>query len=286
MGVEVLLVVEGGAVDPRQLRVLLVAAPVRAGEAGQLQRLDRPRVLQVRAAAEIGEVALRVEGDRALGGVDQLDLVRLVLLLEVALCLLGARPPRGSRSGPRRAPCGSPPRSPRARPRRSAPGTRSRSRSRSRSAGRSRPSCRGRDGGRPRRAGARPSGAGRRARRGLPCRGSSGSGSAGRPRAAAKVLDVAVRAHEDGLLGQLRPDRARRVEAGRAVGKFEFRVVGKDDLHVGRGYFAPREDDRNDELDDSPAPDPERGAGRRGRPRSGLAFSLRPRRRPSARRGT
>ena len=88
--VEVLLAVEGSAVDPRQLRVLLVAAPVRAGEAGQLERLDRLRVLQVRAAAEIGEVALRVEGDRAFGGVDQLDLVGLVLLVEVALGLLGA----------------------------------------------------------------------------------------------------------------------------------------------------------------------------------------------------
>ena len=76
--VEVLLVVEGGAVDARQLLVLLVAAPVRAGEAGQLQRLDRLRVLEVRAAAEVGEVALRVQADLALGGVDELELVRLV----------------------------------------------------------------------------------------------------------------------------------------------------------------------------------------------------------------
>ena len=49
----------------------------------------------------------------------------------------------------------------------------------------------------------------------------------------AQVLDVAVRAHQHGLLGELRPDRARRVEAGRAVGKFEFRFVGKNDLHDG-----------------------------------------------------
>ena len=36
----------------------------------------------MRASAEVGEVALSVEGDRAVGGVDELDLVRLVLLLE------------------------------------------------------------------------------------------------------------------------------------------------------------------------------------------------------------
>src|SRR4029078_10456381 len=79
---EVGLVVEGGAVDARQLRLRHVAAPVRAGEAGELERLDRLRALQVRAAAEVGEVALRVEGDRAVGGVDELDLVRLPLGLE------------------------------------------------------------------------------------------------------------------------------------------------------------------------------------------------------------
>src|SRR5918912_1303060 len=77
--VERLLRVEGGAVDPRQLRVPLVAAPVRAREPRQPERLDRPRVLQVRPAAEVGEVALRVEGDRVVGRVDELDLVRLAL---------------------------------------------------------------------------------------------------------------------------------------------------------------------------------------------------------------
>src|SRR6266568_8284298 len=76
--VEVGLGVERGAVDARQLGVLLVAAPVRAGEPRQLDGLDRARVLQMRAAAEIGEVALRVERDRAFRGVDELHLVRLV----------------------------------------------------------------------------------------------------------------------------------------------------------------------------------------------------------------
>src|SRR5438105_3760402 len=86
---EVVLRIEGSPVDPRELRVLLVAAPVGAGEPGQLERLDRLRVLEVRAAAEIGEVALRVEGDSALGRVDELDLVRLVVAGEVALGLFG-----------------------------------------------------------------------------------------------------------------------------------------------------------------------------------------------------
>ena len=47
VGLEVVLRVERGAVDPRELRVLLVPAPVGAGEAGQLERLDRLRVLEV-----------------------------------------------------------------------------------------------------------------------------------------------------------------------------------------------------------------------------------------------
>ena len=81
---EVLLREERRPVDPRQLRVVLVATPVRAGEPGQLERLDRARVLQVRPAAEIGEVALRVERDRPVRGVDQLRLVRLALCVEAS----------------------------------------------------------------------------------------------------------------------------------------------------------------------------------------------------------
>ena len=87
--VEILLGEERRPVDPGQLRVVRVAAPVGAGERGELERLDRRRVLQVRAAAEVGEVALRIERDRALGGIDELDLVRLALGLEPGAGLVG-----------------------------------------------------------------------------------------------------------------------------------------------------------------------------------------------------
>ena len=88
VGVEIRLRVERGAVDPCQLRVLLVAAPVGAREPGQLERLDRVRVLQMRAAAEVGEVALRIQGDVALCGGDELHLVRLALRLEPGASLV------------------------------------------------------------------------------------------------------------------------------------------------------------------------------------------------------
>src|SRR3954453_16276998 len=88
VGVEVLLVVEGRPVDASQLLVAFVAAPVGAGGACQLDSLNRLRVLQVRAPAEVGEVALRVERDRPVSSVDELDLVRLALLAEEAARLL------------------------------------------------------------------------------------------------------------------------------------------------------------------------------------------------------
>src|SRR6187397_1190220 len=87
--VQVGLRVEGRAVDPRQLRVLLVPAPVRAGEARQLERLDRLRGLEMRASAEVGEVALRVERDVPFGRVHELDLVVLALRGEALLRSLG-----------------------------------------------------------------------------------------------------------------------------------------------------------------------------------------------------
>ena len=59
-------------------------------------------------------------------------------------------------------------------------------------------------------------------------------------RAAAAVLDAAVRAHEHGLLGELRADRARGVEAGRAVRELELLAVGENDLHRDRIRLAGR----------------------------------------------
>ncbi len=87
--VEVLLGEERRPVDPGQLRVVRVAAPVGAGERRELEGLDRRRVLEVRAAAEVREVALRIQRDGALSGVDELDLVRLVLGLEPRAGLVG-----------------------------------------------------------------------------------------------------------------------------------------------------------------------------------------------------
>ena len=87
---ELLLGDEGGAVEAREHRVLLVAAPVGAGEAGELVRALAQLVgtRQVWPAAEIDEVALGVDGDGRdlavfdFGGGDQirdeLDLERLV----------------------------------------------------------------------------------------------------------------------------------------------------------------------------------------------------------------
>src|SRR4029450_2852688 len=57
-------------------------------ETGQLDRLDRRRVLEVRATAEIGEVTLGVEGDRSLGRIDELDLVVLAFRLAAPPCLV------------------------------------------------------------------------------------------------------------------------------------------------------------------------------------------------------
>ena len=71
---------ERGAVDALQHRVVLVAAPVGAGDAHQLDRPDLAGRVRVTAAAQIGELADRVERDRlALGDLARdLDLVRVV----------------------------------------------------------------------------------------------------------------------------------------------------------------------------------------------------------------
>src|SRR4029079_9964008 len=55
----------------------------------------------------------------------------------------------------------------------------------------------------------------------------------------ARVLHDAVRAHEHGLLGELRPDRARRVEPGGAVGQLERVPVGENDLQPSKDTHRP-----------------------------------------------
>ena len=74
---------EGDAVDAYKLVALFVAAPVCAGEAGNLGGLDGAGVGQVRATAKVGEVALGVGGDVAvLKLADELALVCLAAVAE------------------------------------------------------------------------------------------------------------------------------------------------------------------------------------------------------------
>ena len=215
----------------------------------------------MRPAAQVEEIALRVERDVAVGRVDELDLVRLALALESAARLVAvdllALPvaPLGDLAADLLL---EPLEHVLARPARE---TRSRSRSRSRSAGRSPPSCPGRAGAPPRRAGARPSGGAPRARRDRPCRGWSGSGSPRRPEAAAAGRGRPVRADEDGLLGELRADCARGVEPGGTVRKLELGAIWKDDPHAEQDTQAPAEQDPDETEEGSPTPDPERENG-------------------------
>ena len=75
--VQVLPGEERGAVDALQLRVVLVAQPVRAGDVEQLERLDAPGGRDVRPAAEVGELAGLVDGDLLVGRGELLDEVAL-----------------------------------------------------------------------------------------------------------------------------------------------------------------------------------------------------------------
>ena len=76
--VEFRLRLEHDAVDALQHRALLVAAPVRARDAGELERRHLRRAVDVRAFAEIEERALLVQRHLLVGDAfDQLDLERL-----------------------------------------------------------------------------------------------------------------------------------------------------------------------------------------------------------------
>src|SRR5919197_1606877 len=240
IGVQIRLVVEGRAVDPRQLPVVLVPAPVRAGEAGQLQCLDWLRVLQVRAPAEVREVALRVEGDLTVRSVDELDLVGLAFLLEASPRLLAGDlftlPLPALRDllshlglDPLEV------------------GLRDR-------LGELEVVVEAVFDGRPDRdLAARveaPNRLGEQMRRRvaedverlpivLVARGKDLDPLAVLERQP-QILDVPIRAHEDGLLGQPWADRGCRVATGRAVRKFKLGRVRKDDLHARAGYSGRR----------------------------------------------
>ena len=73
-----------GAVDALEHRVVLVAAPVRPGDAHQLERRDEPGVLEVRAQAEVLPAVVAEDADAfaaAFGlfdAFDDLDLERLI----------------------------------------------------------------------------------------------------------------------------------------------------------------------------------------------------------------
>ena len=85
VGLERRLVGEAGAVDALEHPVLLVAAPVGAGDREQLEGLDLAGRGDVRPAAEVGEAALAVDRDgRVVDRLDQLDLVDLALVAEGA----------------------------------------------------------------------------------------------------------------------------------------------------------------------------------------------------------
>jgi hypothetical protein len=79
VGIELLLVGPGGAVDALQLLVLGVAAPVGAGDAGQLERLQEARVGHVRAAAHVHVFLVVVQAHGGFVG-HVLDQPQLVVL--------------------------------------------------------------------------------------------------------------------------------------------------------------------------------------------------------------
>ena len=81
---EVAFLGEGHAVDAGELLLGLVPFPVGPGYGHDLGRLDMPRVGNVRASTEVGEVALGVKGDGAFfKAFEQVQLVLVSFLLEV-----------------------------------------------------------------------------------------------------------------------------------------------------------------------------------------------------------
>ena len=92
VGVEVLLVEEGGAVDALEHRLVGVAFPVGPGDREELERADLAGVGDVRASAEVDELALAVEAQ---------DAVLVQLVVDVLDLEAPGRGPRRT-GGPRR----------------------------------------------------------------------------------------------------------------------------------------------------------------------------------------
>ncbi len=79
--VELFFVEKSSAVNPLQLCLALIRAPVGARHLHQLEGLDEAGVGHMRPAAQIGEIALLIERDRAVGQIaDHFQLVGLVLI--------------------------------------------------------------------------------------------------------------------------------------------------------------------------------------------------------------
>ena len=87
VSLQLFLALEGNAVDSLEHLPVAVAPPVSAAGIEQLEAvvLDPAGVIQMGACAQVGEIALRIEGnDRVLGQVvDQLHLVGLIALLHI-----------------------------------------------------------------------------------------------------------------------------------------------------------------------------------------------------------
>ena len=87
VSIQLILRGEGNAVDTLKHLPLAVAPPISAAGAQQLEAvvLDPAGVIQVRAGAQVGELALGIEGDDGVGGqvFDELHLVGLVLLAHI-----------------------------------------------------------------------------------------------------------------------------------------------------------------------------------------------------------
>ena len=81
VGLEVLVVEPGGAVDAAEHLVVVVTAPVGAGHLHQLERAQPVGARHVRAAAQVGELALRVQR-QVFAGRDRFDDLGLVVLAD------------------------------------------------------------------------------------------------------------------------------------------------------------------------------------------------------------